>query len=67
MSTKRDTTQKIEVIPTKLLEPRLNIGISNGYQIDLYKVHIGKFIDNLFSMMYKISTTRLPSSTHLGI
>jgi len=44
-----------------------HIGTSNGYQMDLYKVYIDKFINDLFGMMYKISTTRLPGSAHPGI
>jgi len=67
VSTEGDTTQKVEVIPTKLPEPGLDIGTSNGYQMYLYKVHIGKFINDLSGMIYKISTTGLPGSAHPGM
>ena len=43
-----------------------HIGTSNGYQIYLYEVHVGK-LANDFMYKYQISTTRLVGSTHPGI
>jgi len=31
-----------------------HIGTSNGYQINSYQVHIGKFINDLFGMMVSL-------------